>query len=33
MAAETSPAPRILALDVGRVRLGVAITDPLGYTA
>lgn len=24
---------RILALDVGKVRVGVAITDPLGYTA
>ena len=24
--------PRILALDVGRKRIGLAITDPLGYT-
>jgi len=24
---------RILALDVGKVRVGVALTDPLGYTA
>ena len=24
---------RVLALDVGKVRIGVAITDPLGYTA
>jgi putative Holliday junction resolvase len=24
---------RILALDVGKIRIGVAITDPLGYTA
>ena len=30
----TSPAPppRILALDVGRKRIGLAITDPLGFT-
>jgi len=27
------PPDRILALDVGKVRVGVAITDPLGYTA
>ena len=25
--------PRTLALDVGKIRIGVAITDPLGYTA
>ncbi len=25
--------PRIMALDVGTVRIGVAVTDPLGYTA
>ena len=25
--------PRILALDVGKVRIGVALTDELGYTA
>ena len=25
--------PRILALDVGKVRIGLALTDPLGYTA
>ncbi len=25
--------PRIMALDVGKVRIGVALTDPLGYTA
>ena len=25
--------PRLLALDVGKVRIGVAVTDPLGYTA
>ena len=24
---------RVMALDVGKVRVGVAITDPLGYTA
>ncbi len=24
---------RIMALDVGKVRIGVALTDPLGYTA
>ncbi len=24
---------RVMALDVGRVRIGVALTDPLGYTA
>ncbi len=30
----TEPAPpRVLALDIGRVRIGVALTDPLGYTA
>ena len=26
-------AGRIMALDVGKVRVGVALTDPLGYTA
>ena len=25
--------PRIMALDVGKVRIGIALTDPLGYTA
>lgn len=25
--------PRTMALDVGKIRIGVAITDPLGYTA
>lgn len=25
--------PRVLALDIGKVRIGVALTDPLGYTA
>ena len=24
---------RVMALDVGKVRIGVAVTDPLGYTA
>src|ERR1700710_2212163 len=24
---------RVMALDVGKVRIGVALTDPLGYTA
>lgn len=28
-----APPPRVLALDVGKVRIGVALTDPLGYTA
>ncbi len=28
-----SPVPRIIAFDVGEVRIGVALTDPLGYTA
>jgi putative Holliday junction resolvase len=27
------PSPRILALDVGDRRIGLAITDPLGFTA
>ncbi|HEY0162110.1 MAG TPA: Holliday junction resolvase RuvX [Edaphobacter sp.] len=27
------PPGRIMALDVGKVRVGVALTDPLGYTA
>ena len=27
------PPPRIMALDVGKVRIGIALTDPLGYTA
>jgi len=26
-------AARVMALDVGKVRIGVALTDPLGYTA
>ncbi len=26
-------AERVMALDVGKVRIGVALTDPLGYTA
>jgi putative Holliday junction resolvase len=26
-------APRVMALDVGKVRIGVALTDALGYTA
>ena len=30
--AEPSPPPRILALDIGSRRIGLAITDPLGYT-
>ena len=31
---ETSlPPARIMALDVGKVRIGVALSDPLGYTA
>jgi putative Holliday junction resolvase len=25
--------PRVMALDVGKVRIGVALSDPLGYTA
>ena len=25
--------PRIMALDVGKIRIGVALTDPLGYSA
>jgi putative holliday junction resolvase len=25
--------PRVMALDVGKARIGVALTDPLGYTA
>ena len=25
--------PRVIALDVGKARIGVALTDPLGYTA
>ncbi len=33
MAEATHPIPRTLALDVGKVRIGVALTDPLGYTA
>ncbi len=31
-AAPASLSPRILALDVGRKRIGLAITDPLGFT-
>jgi putative Holliday junction resolvase len=27
------PIPRTMALDVGKLRIGVALTDPLGYTA
>ena len=27
------PPARIMALDVGKARIGVALTDPLGYTA
>jgi putative pre-16S rRNA nuclease len=27
------PIGRIMALDIGKVRVGVALTDPLGYTA
>jgi putative Holliday junction resolvase len=29
----TSPKPRILALDLGKKRIGMAISDPLGITA
>ncbi|MCX8038072.1 MAG: Holliday junction resolvase RuvX [Candidatus Sumerlaeia bacterium] len=30
---ETKPVPRILALDLGKARIGVAVSDPLGWTA
>ena len=32
-AGELTPRPRVLGLDVGSKRIGVAITDPLGITA